>query len=211
MIPAPEKPMMTETWDKHYARARAEQSYPDENLVRLLSTIKPGPFFDLGTGSGRHLKLANELGFSPVVGADVSPNAVALCRKKYPFARVMVLDEEEPEKEMRLPFPDGYFQTIAAWGVLHYNTREAAASLVAEVFRILRPGGHFVGTLRAEKDTHLAGNQDVPGLDVQYFDESGARRLLAASFNHVELGYAERSPVGELERRICHWIFRAMK
>lgn len=211
MIPSPEKPLMTETWDQHYTRPRAEQAYPDENLVRLLSALPPGPFFDLGTGSGRHLKLAAELGFSPIVGADVSATAVALCRKKYPFARVMVLEEPEPGTETHLPFPDEYFQVVTAWGVLHYNAPEGAQNLVSEACRILRRGGHFLGTLRAAADTHLAGNPDVPGLDVQYFTEAEARDLLSSRFPNVQLGYAERSPVGELDRRICHWIFRAVK
>ncbi|MBI3396358.1 MAG: hypothetical protein HY042_11025, partial [Spirochaetia bacterium] len=48
-------PSTADLWNVHYARSRAAQKYPDENLVRLLNSVKPGPAFDLGTGSGRHI------------------------------------------------------------------------------------------------------------------------------------------------------------
>ncbi|MBI3395801.1 MAG: class I SAM-dependent methyltransferase, partial [Spirochaetia bacterium] len=96
-------------------------------------------------------------------------------------------------------------------GVLHYNDVRAIDSMLKEVRRILKSGGHFLGTLRAVGDSHLETNADLPDVQVRFFSESEARSLIAAVFENVELGYAERSPVGQLDRRVCHWIFRAIK
>ena len=67
----------------------------------------------------------------------------------------------------------------------------------------------LLGTLRAAGDTHFRANPDMEGGAVQLLDEPGARKFLAGAFAHVRLGYAERTPVGDLGARVCHWLFEA--
>lgn len=44
-----------------------------------------------------------------------------------------------------LPFPDNTFDVVYSWGVLHHTPDTEKA--VAEVFRVLKPGGEFIGML----------------------------------------------------------------
>lgn len=195
-------------WDAHYTRDRARQSYPDENLVRLLAKMEPGPALDLGCGSGRHLALLADLGYAPIYGCDSSANAVELCRERYPQAEVFVAAPDGAS--FLTPLSGASLAAVVAWGVLHYNSPEEILGVLAETGRLLAPGGKFLGTLRAAGDSHFATNGDMLGAAIRFFTEGEARALLAgAGFTNVQLGYAERAPVGELERRVCHWIFSA--
>jgi SAM-dependent methyltransferase len=195
-------------WDAHYTRDRSRQSYPDENLVRLLSKLEPGPALDLGCGSGRHLALLADLGYGPIYGCDSSANAVELCRERYPGAEVFVVAPEGAS--FLTPLCSASLAAVVAWGVLHYNSPEEILGVLAETGRLLAPGGKFLGTLRAAGDSHFSSNGDMLGAAIRFFSESEARGLLeGAGFTNVQLGYAERAPVGELNRRICHWIFSA--
>ena len=42
-----------------------------------------------------------------------------------------------------LPFPDNHFDIVYSWGVIHHAERPEA--IVAEIRRVLRPGGQFIG------------------------------------------------------------------
>ncbi len=197
-----------EVWDAHYQRKRSRLSYPDENLVRLLvaaegTDLFPGPVLDFGCGSGRHSLLLAERGWSNVTGLDVSETSVQACRNLVPEGNFSVVPESG-----RLPFGEGSFSVVIAWGVLHYNNEATRRLIQSEIARVLRPGGLFLGTLRADSETHVQTNADLPDAVVELFDEQRARSTLAEHFSDVELGYMERSPIGDLSRKIAHWFFR---
>jgi ubiquinone/menaquinone biosynthesis C-methylase UbiE len=42
-----------------------------------------------------------------------------------------------------LPFEDGYFDIVYSWGVIHHSERPE--KIVAEIRRVLKPGGEFIG------------------------------------------------------------------
>lgn len=206
-------------WERHYQRKKSRQSYPDENLVRLLARLTAdsdtqsgaGAALDLGCGSGRHLKLLDEFGFAPIAGCDTSEASLAISAQLVPAAQVFAIPSETTPEDFRLPLSDGHCRIVVCWGVLHYNSHRLSQAMLAEIARVLAPGGECLGTLRARGDTHFQSNADMQGADIHLFDESQARELLANAFDSVELGYAERSPVGALDQRVCHWIFRAQR
>lgn len=198
-----------ELWDDHYRKSKSRLAYPDENLVRLLGDLPAGAALDLGCGSGRHLPILENFGFHPVIGVDVSETGVELCctlHPQYEFHHLKV-DESDP-RSLSLNFEDDSLRLVVLWGVLHYNSEPIRNRLLEEVARVLSPDGTLLGTLRAGSDTHLRDNADLPGIAVRYFDEAETRALLGARFGVVELGYMERTVVGDLERKISHWIFR---
>ena len=195
------------------------ETMPDHESIADLETMsgRESPSdrvaaLDLGCGSGRHIQLLIDLGFHPVHGIDTSENSVRLCRSRFPGADFLCpAPEMLARNEYALPHGDAHFQVVVLWGVLHYNSSPLQNAMLAEVRRMLVPGGCALGTLRAHGDTHFRNNADVGDAAMQYFTEDKARELLYSHFDRVEIGYMERTPVGDLSRRICHWIFRAIR
>jgi SAM-dependent methyltransferase len=70
-------------------------------------------------------------------GIDLTPHAAALARRRLEreglTADVRVGDAEQ------LPFPDGEFDFVYSWGVIHHTADTPAAA--REIVRVVRPGG----------------------------------------------------------------------
>jgi SAM-dependent methyltransferase len=114
---------------------------------------------DIGCGSGLALAMAAARG-ARAAGLDISAPLVAVARRRVPDAdlREGGLDE--------LPFPDGTFDVVLAVNALQFAADPAAA--LAEVRRVLRPGGRLaIGQFAAPEKCestalHLAMESLVP-------------------------------------------------
>ncbi len=198
------------TWNQYYTQNKHQQEYPDENLVRLLKPLEKGVALDIGCGRGRHIKLLQDLGFSNIYASDISPKALQESFQKYPSICTIELPEEfwagEP---FQLPIEKKMLQIIIAWGVLHYNSIALTDKILNEFTRLLRPNGFFLGTLRADTDTHLNNNSNLALGNWQLYSEKDCRKLLEKHFRKIKIGYTERTLLGKLEQKICHWFFLA--
>lgn len=96
----------------------------------------PGELLDAGMGAGRLCEQLGCCGWT-VSGIDASPEMVQAARHRLPEAaeRLSVGPIE------RLPFPNASFDVVTATGVLEYS---ALAAALAELYRVLRPGGKAV-------------------------------------------------------------------
>jgi SAM-dependent methyltransferase len=128
-------------FDGHAAADSYDVFTPDSN-ARLIGTCmrlakwKPGArVADLGCGSGVFASLLHRRGFD-VIGLDLSPKLIALAQAKYPQVAFFEGDVEH------LPFPTASLDGILLSGLLHHLPDPACC--VAEVFRVLKPGGSFV-------------------------------------------------------------------
>lgn len=205
-------PSKTEdVWNSHYTRAKSKLSFPDENLVRILSKlpISNGRALDFGAGSGRHSLLLKSFGWE-VTALDFAKNSLD---------QIHELDESiglVHATEPPYPFQDGGFDLIVSWGVLHYNSSELISRIVSEYHRILKDGAFIAGTIRADRDTHLKIKDgqiqlsDLKSAQAQLFSQKEVVSIFK-NFSNVQLGYMERTPMGKLEERICHWIFLVQK
>lgn len=207
-----------EAWDNHYRRERSRQTYPDETLVRLLKTVlKNNPsltdqiLMDYGCGSGRHIPLYEDLGFSIIRGTDMSTQSVELCRTLYPDHTFTTIEKESGVDEVHIPLEDSSAGVVVLWGVLHYNSTGMRKSILKEIQRILVPGGFLLGTLRSHRDTHLVQNEDIRGTDYHTFDEKETKDMLGEYFQDLKLGHMERSLLDHLDQILAHWFFMAEK
>jgi SAM-dependent methyltransferase len=92
---------------------------------------------DYGCGYGRLAGVLLGKGFKNVEGVDVAPRLVARARQQHPAARFTVLD-----RPPRLRHADGSVHVVLLFAVLTCVPRDTAQrELVAELRRVLRPGG----------------------------------------------------------------------
>lgn len=194
-------------WDNHYGRQQALQQFPDENVVRFVRKNCPqkvfGTALDLGCGTGRHLPLLAQ-GFTSAIGCDFSAQALALVPSDYPVVQAAL-----PE----LPFADGCFALVLAWGVLHYLNPSQVPEALAEIRRVLTPHGSVFLTLRSDQDTHLKKQiekGDLQGGSAQLYSRKEAYALLSPFFASLKYGFILRQPLGE-EEIVAHHMFHAQK
>jgi len=115
--------------------ARYRNAWVLEGLRRAFAR-KPARVLDVGCGAGF---LTNELaaaGFE-ATGVDLSPRSLELARKRDATGRARYKEGDLT----RLPFPDGGFDAVCAMDVLEHV--EALDAAIAEVARVLAPGGRF--------------------------------------------------------------------
>jgi SAM-dependent methyltransferase len=100
--------------------------------LELIAEARPRRVLDAGCGTADFAAL---IAAPEVVCVDVSPAAVEQARSRGLRAEVAEIE--------RLPFADGEFDTVTCNWVL-YHLEDVDAGL-AEIARVLRPGGRFVG------------------------------------------------------------------
>jgi SAM-dependent methyltransferase len=78
-------------------------------------------------------------------GVDLTEHGIELVRRRLELERLQA-DLQQADAE-RLPFPDGSFDVVYSWGVLHHTPNSDQA--IAEAQRVLKPGGRLCVMLYA--------------------------------------------------------------
>lgn len=133
------------------------------DLVRR-SGLEGGEALDVGCGDGRGTQeLAVRLGRAFTwTGIDFSERAIAFARLMAPELHFEVQDGEA------LAAPDGTFDLVVGREVIEHVPPVEVGAFVAELRRVLRPGGRLVLTTPTT-------NRRVPEKHFQHFTESSLR------------------------------------
>ena len=182
-----------------YAQARRSAPltvrYFDRWVGRMLGEIPAaldGPFVELMCGGAEVCRRLPER-FTTALALDLDVDMVEQAARDLAAAgerRVVVVCGTAA----RLPLPDACTSVVVVQGALHH-ARPVLASVLAEIHRILRPGGVLVGSEPANDHplTHavrnwqyrrsaLQGNDP----DEEGFDRAGLAALLAAAGLHLD-------------------------
>ncbi len=93
---------------------------------------------EIGLGLGAdHERFA--LAGAKLYGIDLTPRAVEITRHRLEM-QGLISDLRVGDAEA-LPFPDGSFDVVYSWGVIHHSPNTAQAA--REILRVLKPGGSF--------------------------------------------------------------------
>ena len=151
----------TETsWDALHQDIRHRLVYPSEHVIRWLDGLPGTTALDIGCGHGRHTRLLRQQGWD-VYGVDASREAAWRTARWFPADRI------RHARMDALPFADDTFDIALAYGVFYYGTPDQADRAIAELLRVLKPGGQALVKVRTDRDwraAHLAnGLLNIPG------------------------------------------------
>ena len=127
-------PLQTDYWDRVAPEKRFSHPLRLEWLLQHLSS--QARILDHGCGYGRVLDQLSEAGYGNAVGMDFSEKMLIQCRSKFPHLTLVRNDGQT------LPFRDRAFDAVLLFTVLTcIPSDDDQRGLLAEVRRILRPGG----------------------------------------------------------------------
>lgn len=113
-----------------------------KKAIKLLKEIQPKQMLDIATGTGDFAIEALKLNPDHVIGIDISEGMLNVGREKLKKRKLddrITLSSGDSEN---LPFEDNKFDAIiVAFGVRNFENLEKG---LAEMFRVLRPGGKVV-------------------------------------------------------------------
>lgn len=159
------RPMSTQEAYRNWAPA---YDSPGNQLIDLeqpgvreiLDGFEPGIALDAACGTGRHAAYLSEKGHR-VIGVDRSPEMLRIARAKLPDAEFHEADLED------IPLPDDHVDVVVcALALTHVG---ALAPVLAELVRVLKPGGHLV----LSDSRSLVNNVGIPLVRVTPDGESG--------------------------------------
>lgn len=139
-------------------------------FLRLLARhleARPQRILDVGCGTGNNVRRLTRYG--SVVGLDCSAEALAYCRRRVPAPASLT-----GGTMARLPFADGAFDVVTAFDVLEHDADPQAC--VAEVRRVLRPGGWFLASVPAYR--FMWGDHDRVAHHFRRYERDEVARLV---------------------------------
>lgn len=205
-------------------------AYPSESLVRLFSgqyvpvPSPPAKVMDHGFGHGNNLLLAASKGYQ-CAGCEISEALIEESTKL--FHKLGKDADLRRVKGLNIPFEADSFDIVVSWDVIHYNgTRKAVESVIAELHRVLKPGGVlFLSTVHPQNSIldrmeHIEDGSYLINKESKYDNRKGLRFFVAQSVDELQQMFSMFSTVknGELffdlfdyKRRHATFLIYAVK
>ena len=134
---------------------------------------------DCGCGTGYNLEWLRD--FGAVVGIDLNWTGLS-------FARTRRNTGIAQATAANLPFPDRTFGLVTSFDVIYSLDDEVESAAIAEMFRVLQPGGFLV--LNTAAMDLLKGNHSVLAYEVRRYSRSTlTERLVRAGFVIRRMSY----------------------
>lgn len=121
-------------YDRRYGRGKGSQYYAHLTRHVMESLGTSGFLLDIGCGTGLFLSRYLTYG-GEAIGIDLSRGMVAHARDRLPESEFLVGTGEA------LPFRDNTFDAVVS--LLTFSYIHHPEEMIADVYRILRPGGRF--------------------------------------------------------------------
>ncbi len=161
-------------WDKRWKteEGRADWVKPEEDVARLIAFLgQAGPVkaLDLGCGVGRHALAFARAGFE-TEAVDLSEAGLAELEKTARAEGLTISTGLAPMTE--LPFEDNSFDYVLSFNVIYHGDPAIVAKAVAEIARVLKPGGVYQGTMLSKRNGNFGvGTEVAPDTYVREGDD----------------------------------------
>jgi tellurite methyltransferase len=138
-----------DAWEQRWATDEGRAGWLDAHpaVVALIPELKArgaGTALDLGCGVGRHALLLAESGFR-VEAFDGAESGLDVLRQTA-AARGLTVGVKHGNADA-LPYPDASFDFVLSWNVIYHGTMGDVGGRIAEIWRVLKPGGLYQGTM----------------------------------------------------------------
>ena len=146
-------------WQSEDGRRGWLDAEPDVIQTALPALQERGPrALDLGCGIGRHSLFLAHQGFQ-VTAMDGSPAGLAYAGEQAAEAGLSVTFAEGFMTD--LPFDDGAFDYVLSWNVIYHGDGPVVRRAIAEIRRVLRPGGLYQGTMLSKRHRNFGLGHEV--------------------------------------------------
>src|SRR6059058_3252168 len=109
-------------------------------------------------GDGRHALYFAEHGFAVEAIDGAAAGLDFACRDA--AARDLRLSLRQADADT-LPFSDESFDYVLSWNVIFHGTMGDVGRRLAEIWRVLKPGGLFQGTMLSKRDVQFGRGRPV--------------------------------------------------
>ena len=140
------------------------------NVERFMGDVTGRRVLDLGCGVGYFGAMARARGAS-TVGLDFSEDALVIARAQH---RDMPLVRADAT---RVPLASDAFDVVLLNDIIEHLDADLGRAMLAEAFRVLRPGGHLV--IDTDNDEHLMGKRGLRRLNAWLERGTRQKRELA--------------------------------
>ena len=151
-------------WDTIFREHGVVFAQPHELMPELAARLAARgacDVLDLGCGSGRHTRYFAERGFA-VWALDSAPEALRLTEQTLREAGISATVQRGDMFD-RLPYDDGQFDAVVAIQTIHHAKLATIERLVAELHRVLRPGGLVMATVPSRRNQGTRFREVEPG------------------------------------------------
>jgi len=133
-------------WNDQWANIEAGSKWltPEPDVKAWAAGFGHGSkVLDLGAGVGRHALWLAEQGHQ-VTALDAAPEGLA------EIAKFDGVDTVQARMH-QLPFEDGTYDHVVSWNVIYHGDEDILLRTIAEIRRVLKPGGTYLGTMLSKR------------------------------------------------------------
>lgn len=204
---------LVDAWNDSYARRENHVFWPSDEVVRFVARhirrrtsidewIDVAPHaagsrvLDAGCGIGRNLVFGQSMGLL-MHGMDLSQHAIDHARRWLEKVGVTDAASRVMQADIRsLSWPEAYFDHALSESALDSMPYNVAVEGIAQIARVLKPGGYFYCSLISGDETgravDFAGEVVVESAHEErtiqsYFNETKIRTFLAPHFEILSL------------------------
>lgn len=142
-------------------------------LIKNKSDLQLGPILDFGCGYGRMIRFfLNVVSSDQLYGVDVNPDILEELYKTHVPGKFSKIDTMG-----KLPFPDGYFGIVYAYSVFTHLPENVQDHWLAEIVRVMKPGGVFVATVESPRVFNYFRSVDYSDTSLHPWIAGNGRRI----------------------------------
>jgi 2-polyprenyl-3-methyl-5-hydroxy-6-metoxy-1,4-benzoquinol methylase len=150
-------------WDRRWQaeEGRAEWLEPEAEVIAAAKACHAAggrAALDIGCGVGRHALALAGLGYR-VTGLDESASGLAYAARDAERHGLSI--DFRTASMLALPMADASCDYVLAWNVIYHGDRGVVHSCVAEIARVLKPGGIYQGTMLSKRNANFGKGREV--------------------------------------------------